>query len=76
MENFEAPESPMVTYPPDAAAPGDNWNETRYETRSSIGVDNEVYVPVPGDEDYVDGNFTICRKPKNPMRLLPNRFQR
>ena len=60
MENFEAPESPMVTYPPDAAAPGDNWN------RSSIGEDIEVYVPVPGDEDYVDGDFTICREPSAP----------
>ena len=66
MENFEAPESPLVTHPSDSAAPGDNWNETRYETRSSIGEDNEVYVPVPGDENYVDGDFTFCREPNAP----------
>ena len=64
--HYSRPQSPMVTYPPDAAAPGDNWKETRYETRSSIGEDNEVYVPVPGDEDYMDCDFTICREPNAP----------
>lgn len=65
MENFEAPESPPVTYPMDAATPGDNWNETRF----SLGEDNEVYVPVPGDEGHVDGDFTICREPKIPRHV-------
>ena len=63
MENFGAPESPLVTYPMDAAAPGDNWHESR---PSPSGEDNAVYVPIPGDENYVDGDFTVCRGPQVP----------
>ena len=60
MENQEAPESPEVTYPMDAAAPGFNWHDNR---PSPSAEDNEVYVPVQQDEDYIDFDFTMCREP-------------
>ena len=60
MENREAPDSPpLVTYPMDAAAPGYNWHDNR---PSPDVEEDHVYVPVPGDEDYQDGDFTICRE--------------
>ena len=66
MEIIEAPESPQVTYPMDAAVPGYNWHDNR---PSPTGEDNEIYVPVPGDEDYVDGDFTICREPPSVLPI-------
>ena len=60
MENREAPDSPpLVTYPVDAAAPGYNWHDNRPSPEAD---EDQVYVPVPGDEDYQDGDFTICRE--------------
>ena len=60
MENREAPDSPpLVTYPRDAAAPGYNWHDNR---PSPYAEDDQVYVPVPGDEDYVESDFTMCRE--------------
>ena len=54
---------PLVTYPRDAAAPGYNWHDNR---PCPSAEDDQVYVPVPGDEDYVDADFTICREPNAP----------
>ena len=34
--------------------------------QDTTAEDDENYVPVPGDEDYVDGDFTICREPSAP----------
>ena len=65
MENQDAPVSPQITNPMDAAAPGYNWHDNR---PSPSADDNEIYVPVPGDEDYVDCDYTISREP--PI-LLP-----
>jgi hypothetical protein len=46
MSSQAAPDSPLVTYPPDAARPGYNY-------RDYFSPD-PIYVPVPGDEGFVD----------------------
>ena len=51
MDDQIAPESPLVTYPPDAAAPGYNYRE--YYPPSPSGSE-AIYEPMPGDEDFVD----------------------
>ena len=56
MENQSALESPQVSYPMHAAAPGFNWHDNR---PSPSADDNEIYVPVPGDEDFLRCDFTI-----------------
>ena len=62
--NQEIPDSPpLVTYPPDAAAPGYNWQDNRPSPTPDY---DEIYVPVSGDEDYVESDFTICREPNAP----------
>jgi hypothetical protein len=48
MSDSEAPESPLVTYPPDAARPGYNYRDYYPDSPDPI------YVPMPGDEGFVD----------------------
>ena len=61
MNDQEIPDSPpLVTYPPDAAAPRYHWQDNRPSPTADY---DEIYVPVPGDEDYVESDFTICREP-------------
>ena len=47
----------------DAAAPGYNWHDNR---PSPDVEEDHVYVPAPGDEDYQDADFTICREIEAP----------
>jgi hypothetical protein len=48
MSDSVAPDSPLVTYPPDAARPGYNYRDYYLDSPDPI------YVPVPGDEGFVD----------------------
>ena len=48
MSSQAAPNSPLVTYPPDAARPGYNYRDYYPDSPDPI------YVPVPGDEGFVD----------------------
>jgi hypothetical protein len=48
MSDLVAPESPLVTYPPDAARPRYNYRDYYPDSPDPI------YVPVPGDEGSVD----------------------
>jgi hypothetical protein len=48
MSDSVAPESPLVTYPPDAARPGYNYRDYYPDSPDPI------YVPVRGDEGFVD----------------------
>jgi hypothetical protein len=48
MSDSVAPDSPLVTYPPDTARPG--YNYRNYHPDSP----DPIYVPVPGDEGFVD----------------------
>jgi hypothetical protein len=48
MSDSVAPESPLVTYPPDAARPGYNYRDYYPDSPDPI------YVPLPGDEGFVD----------------------
>jgi hypothetical protein len=48
MSDSVAPESPLVTYPPDAARPGYNYRDYYPDSPDPI------YVPVPGDEGFTD----------------------
>lgn len=55
--NIEAPDSPFVTYPPDAARPGHNFKEfyrQRDAVRETDSADEEDYVPIQGDEDFTE----------------------
>ena len=52
MSDHVAPDSPLVTYPPDAARPGYNYRD--YYPDSP----DPEYVPIQGDEDYVESNST------------------
>ena len=55
MISQDAPESPLVTYPPDAAAPG--YNYRAYYPPSPAGSE-AIYEPMPGDEDFVEQTST------------------
>jgi hypothetical protein len=48
MSSQAAPDSPLVTYPPDAAHPGYNYRDYYPDSPDPI------YVPVLGDEGFVD----------------------
>lgn len=55
MSDLQAPESPLVTYPPDAARPGYNFHDfyrSREEQQAAESADDEDYVPIQGDEDF------------------------
>ena len=52
MSDQAAPDSPFVTYPPDAARPGYNYRD--YYPDSP----DPEYVPIQGDEDFVESNST------------------
>ena len=52
MSDQPAPDSTFVTYPPDAARPGYNYRD--YYPDSP----DPEYVPIQGDEDFVESNST------------------
>ena len=52
MSDQAAPDSPFVTYPPDAARPGFNYRDHYPDSP------DPEYVPIQGDEDYVESNST------------------
>ena len=52
MSDHVAPDSPFVTFPPDAARP-----EYNYRDHYPDPPDPE-YVPIQGDEDYLESNST------------------
>jgi hypothetical protein len=61
MSSQDAPRSPLVTYPPDAAAPGYNYRD--YYPDSP----DPVFVPVPGDEDFVEPSTNFDREDRVEM---------
>ena len=52
MSDQAAPDSPSVTYPPDAARPGYIYRDHYPDSP------DPMYVPIQGDEDYVESNST------------------